>query len=46
MMSYAGDNFGGHYKIDNNVILEVDADGYRKVRFRPTPAEETPQTME
>ena len=46
MMSYAGDDFGGHYKTDDNVILEVDADGNRKVRFRPTPAEETPQAME
>lgn len=46
MMSYAGDEFGGHYKTDDNVILEVDADGNRKVRFRPTPAEETPQAME
>jgi Fic family protein len=46
MMSYAGEDFGGQYKTDDNVILEVDADGNRKVRFRPTPAEETAQAME
>jgi Fic family protein len=46
MMSYAGEDFGGRYKTDDNVILEVDADGNRKVRFRPTTAEETAQAME
>lgn len=46
MMSYAGEDFGGQYKTDDNVILEVDADGNRKVRFRPTPAEETAKAME
>ena len=46
MLSYAGDGFGGHYKTDDNVILEIDAAGMRKVRFRPTPAEETSQAME
>lgn len=28
------------------MILEIDADGKRKVRFRPTPARETPDAME
>jgi len=46
MMSYVGGDFGGHYKTDDNVILEVDKDGNRKVRFRPTSAEETPRAME
>ena len=46
MMSIAGYEFGGKYKTDDNVILEVDADGTRKVRFRPTPAAETKQAME
>lgn len=46
MMSVAGYEYGGRYKTDDNVILEVDADGQRHVRFRPTPAAETPQTME
>ena len=34
------------YKTDDNVILEIDADGNRRVRFRPTPADETPKAME
>ena len=46
MMSIAGYEYGGQYKTDDNVILEVDADGNRKVRFRPIPASETKQAME
>jgi len=46
MMSFAGYEFGGKYKTDDNVIMEIDADGNRKVRFRPTPAAETPKAME
>lgn len=46
MMSHAGYEYGGQYKTDDNVILEVDAQGQRRVRFRPTPAAETPQAME
>ena len=41
----AGYEFGGKYKTDDNVILEVDADGNRRVRFRPTPAHEVKQAM-
>ncbi|MEA4888595.1 MAG: Fic family protein [Clostridiaceae bacterium] len=46
MLSLIGYEFGGSYKTDDNVILELDADGRRKVRFRPTPASETPAAME
>lgn len=46
MMSIAGYEYGGQYKTDDNVILEVDAQGQRRVRFRPTPAAETSQAME
>ena len=46
MMSFAGYEYGGQYKTDDNVILEIDADGNRRVRFRPTPASETPKAME
>ena len=45
MMSFAGYEYGGQYKTDDNVILEIDADGNRRVRFRPTPASETPKAM-
>jgi len=46
MMSSAGYEYGGRYKTDDNVILETDANGNRKVRFRPTPARETAEAME
>lgn len=43
MMMFAN---GGSYKTDDNVILETAEDGSRRVRFRPTPAAETPKAME
>ena len=46
MMSYSGYEYAGKYKDENNVILEIDNEGNRKVRFRPTSAEETPKAME
>lgn len=46
MMSFAGYEYGGAYKTDDNVILEIDALGNRRVRFRPTSAAETPAAME
>ena len=46
LMSMAGYEYGGQYKTDDNVILEVDTDGNRHVRFRPTSANETKQAME
>ena len=46
MMNYAGYEYGGQYKTDDNVILEIDADGNRRVRFRPIPASETAKAME
>ena len=46
MMSLSGDDLAGHYKQNDNVIVEVDSNGLRKVRFRPTPASETAEAME
>lgn len=46
MMSIVNYESGGQYKKDDNVILEVDVDGNRHVRFRPTSADETPKAME
>lgn len=46
MMSLTGYEYGGKYKTDDNVIMEVDSYGNRKVRFRPTPASETAAAME
>lgn len=46
MMSIAGYEYGGKYKTDDNAILEVEINGQKRVRFRPTSAAETPQAME
>ena len=46
LMNLSGDPLGGKFKTEDNVILEVGSDGRRKVRFRPTPAEETRDAME
>ncbi|MCL1828774.1 MAG: Fic family protein [Oscillospiraceae bacterium] len=45
MLSYAPVS-GGSYKQSDNVIMEIDASGLRRVRFSPTPAKETAETME
>lgn len=37
---------GGIFKTTDNVIRETDKDGKEKVRFRPVPAWETPNSME
>ena len=46
MMSFVGYEYGGQYKTNDNVILEIDSDGTRRVRFRPTSVSETPKAME
>jgi len=45
-MSYSDYENGGKYKTDDNVIIELDNEGNRKVRFKPTSAEDTPKAME
>ena len=37
-MSLAGYEYGGQYKTDDNVILELDAYGLQRIRFRPAPS--------
>lgn len=46
MMAYSEYEYGGKYKDEDNVILEIDNKGNRKVRFKPTNAVETPKAME
>lgn len=43
LLSYTNYQYGGKYKDTDNVILEIDANGNRSVRFCPTPASETPK---
>ena len=45
MLSYAPQG-GGLYKTSDNVIVELDQSGRRRIRFAPTPASETPEAME
>lgn len=45
MLSYSPVS-GGSYKASDNVIMEIDAAGNRKVRFAPVSASETPDAME
>ena len=46
MMTPSGDALAGKYKQTDNVIIEVDPAGNRKVRFRPLPSNETAAAME
>lgn len=46
MMSMTGYEYGGRYKVVDNYIMEEDSQGNRRIRFVPTPADETPQAME
>ena len=46
MMSPSGDELAGKYKTTDNVIVEIDTAGNRRVRFRPIPADETEAAME
>ena len=46
LMLYSGYEYGGKYKKDDNLIIEEDKEGKRKVRFRPVSAKETPEAME
>lgn len=46
MMYYSGYEYSGKYKIDDNLIIEEDKDGNRRVRFKPVSAKETPRAME
>ena len=46
MLSATDYNFAGKYKNDDNVILEIDALGNKKVRFAPVSANETKTAIE
>lgn len=46
MMSYTGYEYAGKYKINDNLIIEEDKEGNRKIRYKPVPAKETPKAME
>jgi len=46
LLSYERPPYAGKYKTNDNVIMEISANGMRTVRLRPTPAKETKTAME
>lgn len=46
MLSQTGYSYGGTYKNEDNIILEIGKDGKRNVRFTPVPKEEVEEAME
>jgi Fic family protein len=44
MMSYTAQG-GGTYKTKDNIIMNVEKDGRRSIRFRPVSSKETPEDM-
>lgn len=46
MLNIANYPYGGQYKKDDNLIMEVDASGKRKIRFTPVAAKDTKEAME
>lgn len=45
LLHISGYDYGGQYKTEDNIILEIDINGNRKTRFSPTPAAETKEAM-
>ena len=45
MLHMSGVDDAGSYKKNDNLILEIDPYGKRKIRFRPVPAAETEEAM-
>jgi len=46
MLLVAKPDAAGHFKKEDNLIMEIRGDGSRRVRFAPTPAKETEEAME
>ena len=46
LYSFGGKEIGGRYKNSDNIIAETDSQGNEHIRFKPTPAFQTPEAME
>jgi len=46
MLNNANYAYGGQYKAEDNLIMEVDSSGRRTIRFKPIPASDTKEAME
>lgn len=45
LYKFSGMTIGGNYKSSDNIIQEEDAEGNKRVRFRPVPAWETAESV-
>lgn len=43
---FSGSSVGGHYKVSDNEIAEIDGDGNKIIRFQPVPARETSENVD
>ena len=46
LLSRTNLDFGGQYKKTDNLIVQIDSNGNRSIRFRPVSAIDTPKAME
>lgn len=46
LLQYTNDASAGHYKTEDNIIMETDLNGKRRIRFVPVSADETPDALE
>ncbi|MDR2600452.1 MAG: Fic family protein [Oscillospiraceae bacterium] len=46
LYSHSKISIGGSYKNNDNYVIETDANGNEKIRFKPTPAHQTSDAME
>ena len=46
MTEIAGYELSGKYKSEDNLIMEIDENGRRRIRFTPVPAADTKEAME
>lgn len=46
LYKFAGSSIGGHYKVSDNDIAEIDAEGNKSIRFHPVHAWETAESID
>ena len=46
LYKFSGSSIGGHYKVSDNEIAEIDGDGNKTIRFQPVAAWETSESID
>lgn len=46
LYKFSGSSIGGHYKVSDNEIAEIDGDGNKIIRFQPVAAWETSESID